>query len=237
MNGTMVLHRSVRTGPLLPTPAGVHSLPVALLGWRRGRGRIRSEARHAEDPGHWIALARRIEQGNREAEADFAQQFYVRVRPFASVHLDWSDAAQDIAQETILAALEALRAGKLREPEKLPAFVLGIARNLINNYKRKQAHSPEVLKDLPDLPARANLDLTALDEQQRAMVRESLKWLNQVDRRILLLTLIEGLTPHEIAPLVGLTPQVVRTRKSRAVKALARDIEAVTRTARQNHVL
>jgi len=40
--------------------------------------------------------------------------------------------------------------------------------------------------------------------------------LNALDRRILLLTLIEGMNPRDIAPIVGLKADVVRTRKARA---------------------
>jgi RNA polymerase sigma-70 factor (ECF subfamily) len=190
-----------------------------------------------DDAGFWVNLVRRIQQGDREAETELARQFYVRVRPMASVQLRWSDAAVDIAQETIVQALEALRAGRLREPEKLPAFVLGIARNLINNHKRKEAQSREVLERPAARPVDADPALARLDEQQRALVRAALARLGPVDRRILLLTLVDDRTPREIAPIVGLTPEVVRTRKSRAVKALADEIEAMTRMPRPDHVL
>ena len=189
-----------------------------------------------DDTGFWVSLVRRIQQGDREAETELARQFYVRVRPMASVQLHWSDAAVDIAQETIVQALEALRAGKIREPEKLPAFVLGIARNLINNHRRKEAQSREILERPPARPVEADPDVARLDEQQRALVRAALRRLGPVDRQILLLTLVEDRTPREIAPIVGLTPEVVRTRKSRAIKALADEIEAVTRMPRPDHV-
>jgi RNA polymerase sigma factor (sigma-70 family) len=209
---------------------------VTLFGKRRQHVPAAPGAASDDDAGFWVSLVRRIQQGDREAEAELARQFYVRVRPMASVQLRWSDAAVDIAQETIVQALEALRAGRLREPEKLPAFVLGIARNLINNHKRKEAQSREVRERPPARPVDADPALTRLDEQQRALVRAALPRLNQVDRRILLLTLIDGRTPREIAPIVGLPPEVVRTRKSRAVKALADEIEAMTRTPRPDHV-
>jgi RNA polymerase sigma-70 factor (ECF subfamily) len=209
---------------------------VTLFGKRREHAPVGLGTVPDDDATFWVSLARKIEQGDREAEAELARQFYVRVRPMASVQLRWSDAAVDIAQETIVEALEALRAGRLREPEKLPAFVLGIARNLINNHKRKEAQSRGVRERPPTRPVDADPALTRLDEQQRTLVRAALARLSSVDRRILLLTLVEDRTPREIAPLVGLTPEVVRTRKSRAVKALADEIEAMTRTPRPDHV-
>jgi DNA-directed RNA polymerase specialized sigma24 family protein len=60
--------------------------------------------------------------------------------------------------------------------------------------------------------------------------------LNALDRRIVLLTLIEGMNPREIAPIVGLKADVVRTRKARAVKEVAGEIERATRTRPQDHI-
>ena len=43
-------------------------------------------------------------------------------------------------------------------------------------------------------------------------------------------TLVEGMKPREIAPRVGLSPELVRTRKSRAVRVLVERVEALSRT-------
>jgi RNA polymerase sigma-70 factor (ECF subfamily) len=196
---------------------------VTLL-WQRRGVPVEHEAA-ARDAACWSSLARRIEQGDREAEAEIAALFHRRVRLLAAVRLHGSDTARDIAQETILAVLQALRAGQVREPDRLPAFVLGIARNLINNHHRTQARSVEVPGDPPEEPAAAEPDLAHLDDERRARVRAALIHLNQLDRRILLLTLVDGLHPREIAPLVHLTPEVVRTRKARAVKAIGEQIK------------
>jgi RNA polymerase sigma factor (sigma-70 family) len=179
---------------------------------------------HAVDPvdggTSWPDLAGRIQQGNPEAESELARQFHHRVLMAASVRLHGSDAAADIAQETILAVLEALRRGRVREPDRLPAFVLGIVRNLINNHCRKQSRNRELQIDQLREPAGAEPREVGLGEERRAQVRRALKHLNPLDRRILLLTLVDGMPPRVIAPIVGLTPELVRTRKSRAVKAV-----------------
>ena len=236
MDARRIPQRSYES-PTGPPPLELHSTTVTLFGKRSERAPVRPGTASDDDTTFWVDLVRKIQQGDREAEAELARQFYLRVRPMASVQLHWSDAAVDIAQETIAKALEALRAGKLRAPEKLPAFVLGIAKNLINNHKRKEAQSREILEHPPDRPAEADPALARLDEEQRALVRAALARLSPVDRRILLLTLVDDRTPREIAPMVGLTPEAVRTRKSRAIKALADEIEAVTRMPCPDHVL
>ena len=193
-----------------------------------------------EDADRWPSLVRRIERGDGSAETELAREFRQRVLTAASVRLNGSDAAEDIAQETLAAVLQALRAGALREPEKLPGFVLGIARNLINNHCRLEARRRGVVADVDELPERAApADAeggAAFDEERRALVRQALAHLKSVDRRIVMLTLVEGMSPREIAPVVGLEPDLVRTRKTRAVRAIGRAIEKLTRKGRSDHL-
>jgi RNA polymerase sigma-70 factor (ECF subfamily) len=49
---------------------------------------------------------------------------------------------------------------------------------------------------------------------------------DRVDREILTLTLFEGLKPGEIARRVGLSPEAVRTRKSRAVQRVIEELRS-----------
>ena len=198
------------------------------------------DAASTGDADRWPSLVRRIERGDGTAETELAREFHQRVLTAASVRLNGSDAAEDIAQETLAAVLQALRAGALREPEKLPGFVLGIARNLINNHCRLEARRRGVVADVDELPERAApADAeggAAFDEERRALVRQALAHLKPVDRRIVMLTLVEGMSPREIAPVVGLEPDLVRTRKTRAVRAIGRAIEKLTRKGRSDHL-
>ena len=193
-----------------------------------------------DDADRWPSLVRRVGLGDADAEAELAREFHPRVLTAASVRLHGSDAANDIAQETMAAVLQALRAGTLREPAKLPGFVLGIARNLINNYCRLEARGRGVVEAVDELPERAApADVeggAAFDEERRALVREALACVKPTDRRIVMLTLVEGMSPREIAPIVGLAPEAVRTRKTRAVKAIGRTIERLTRKRRHDHL-
>lgn len=206
-----------------------------LGGWR-ARAISGSDAAGQDEAALWADLARGVAQGDRAAESELATRFHARVLTMASVRLHGSDAAQDVAQETIVAVLEALRAGRLREPGRLPAFVLSTARNLINNHLRARARSREVPDDPPDVPARPDRGLAGLDAHRRSLVREALGRLKPLDRRILLLTLVEGMTPREIAPLVGLKPEAVRTHKARAARAIAGHIKRLTRRRLLNHI-
>jgi RNA polymerase sigma factor (sigma-70 family) len=56
-------------------------------------------------------------------------------------------------------------------------------------------------------------------------VHQALERLGQEDRNILLMTLVEGCKPGEIAAKLGLSSEVVRTRKVRALKKVTDLIE------------
>lgn len=184
----------------------------------------------------WAELARRVQLGDRDAEAEIARLFHQRVLMLASVRLHGSDAAHDIAQETILAVIEALRAGRLREPDRLAAFVLTIARNRISDHHRKNARRLEVHADAIDPPATGEGSAAAIEDERIALVMKVLDRLAPLDRRILLLTLVEGMTPREIAPIVGLKPDLVRTRKARAVRAVVEELAGMTRIRPPNDI-
>ena len=185
----------------------------------------------------WESLVRRVEQGDRKAEAELADRFYPKVRAMALARLHGAPAAMDITQDTILGVLEALRAGRLREPDRLPAFVLSTARNLINGHQRKEARSREVLRDPPQEPVQNDPTPFEIDDGQRlALVDEALDRLKPLDRRILLLTFVEGMTSREIAPIVGLNPDAVRTRRARAVKVITRRVEEVTQKRGSDYI-
>jgi RNA polymerase sigma-70 factor (ECF subfamily) len=209
---------------------------VTPLGDRLGRAPAEQGASSGADAARWAALAHRIASGDAAAEAEFAALFYQRARMFAAARLRGSDASSDIAQETILAVIQALRAGRLREPYNLPGFVLATAKHLVNNHHRRTARNPEVLGDPPDRPAHAGAQWMDLDAERRALLRAALLRLQPVDRRILVLTLVEGMHPREIAPIVGLKPDVVRTRKSRSLRAVADEVARLTRSGHSGHI-
>jgi len=85
----------------------------------------------------------------------------------------------------------------------------------------------------PETPSSVNFATEAELLEQRRMVREALGRIDPRDRVILLLTLVEGMNPREIAPRVGLSPENVRTRKMRAIRQIAEELHKVSRKKRQ----
>ncbi len=174
-------------------------------------------------------LAHRIRAGDRAAEEEFVGWFSQRIFVMALVRTRDAEAARDLRQDALIALLDALRKGHLREADKLAAFVYGTARNVINNHLRARAQAPARESIDPDtLVATASDGFEAAE--RLALVREAIARLEPNDRTILRMTLTEGLTPSEIGTRLSFTSELVRQRKSRAIKKV---IEAVKRLSRR----
>src|SRR5215469_17837179 len=81
-----------------------------------------------------LSLAQRIFEGDPSAEQELVTTYRRGVLITANARTRDYEAALDLTQDVLVAVLKALREGKLRQPDKLSAFVNGVARNLINNY-------------------------------------------------------------------------------------------------------
>jgi RNA polymerase sigma factor (sigma-70 family) len=170
------------------------------------------------------ALAERIRQGDASAETELVHEFSHRIFVMGVVRTHDREAARELVQDVLMAVIGALRKGQLQDADKLPAFVHGTARNLINNQLRAESQEPP-LESLPEDLAQENVVEQLEDAERGRLVRQALERLGPEDRRILLMTLVEGCKPGEIAAQLGLSSEVVRTRKLRALKKVTDLIE------------
>ena len=180
-------------------------------------------------PEQQVTLVERVRQRDGPAEDELVLLFSERIAFLIRTRTRDPEAARDLTQEVLLAAVLALRNGQLREADRLAAFVYGIARNVINNYLRTRSQLPCEAAVDPEIHPANNSDYFQ-DAERSALVRSAVRVLDRTDRRILLLTLVEGLKPGEIAARLGLTSEVVRTRKSRALKKVTARIKELSRT-------
>src|SRR5688572_26336514 len=179
-------------------------------------------------PEQQSALAARIRSGEPSAEDELVRLFWDRVLFLVRARTRDREAARDVTQDVMWAVVRALRNGHLREAERLTAFVYGTARNLINNHVRTRSRLPR------EEPIDAALHVASMPDpvennERDALVRRALEALDSTDRTILLLTLVEGLKPGEIAVRLGLTSEVVRARKSRALKKTIDHVKKLSR--------
>ena len=175
------------------------------------------------------SLAERIRGHEPSAEEELVSLFSDRVRVMVLARTRDPEVARDLAQDVMLAVVRALRGEQLREPERLAGFVYGTARNVLNNYLRTRSRLPK--EDPIDDALHLAQPPERVDNSERmGLVRRALAFLGSTDRQILLLTLVEGLKPGQIGAQLGMTSEVVRARKSRALK---KTIERVKRQSRR----
>jgi len=136
--------------------------------------------------------------------------YYVALRKLRS-----ASAAEDVRNETLLRVIQALRAGSLRSPEALPAFVLGIARNVVMEEIRKQGRTDEIGDR--DFAAKAAPGL--VDHTVRRAIESTLQRMKPREQDVLRLTYYEDLSKEEISEQLGILPERVRLVKSRALKS------------------
>jgi RNA polymerase sigma-70 factor (ECF subfamily) len=175
------------------------------------------------------AIIDRILAGDRSAEEELIARFQQRVRMYVSVRTSHPDYAEEVTQETMLAAVLALRDGKVREPQYLGSFILGIARNQLADAIRRQARrKTSQLSENFDIPSPSEVRDPELVES----ARREIEALEPGDRRILWLTLIDGFKPGEIAAQLGMSAELVRQRKSRALRKVVERLQPLSRSLR-----
>jgi len=152
-----------------------------------------------------------------------AEHYRERVRLFAMRRLRDSGAAEDVVQDTLKTVLEALRTARIREPAAIAGFAFETARNLCMHRGRSLGREERVLGRLAIVPPAERTDvLTAMiDEERRRAVRAALGALSEGDRRLLVMTYLDGRDSEGIAAELGLSAGAVRVRRHRALKRLA----------------
>ena len=178
------------------------------------------------------ALARRVQAGDAAAETELVER-YSRGVHFLLTELTRDPArADDLHQETFRLVLEKVRAGELREPEKLPGFIRQIARNLFIADYRKAAR-----RGLEDLDSVAPPADPAPDQLAQVLQAEDARLLRQLlaelrperDRLVLFRFYLAGEPKERICADLGLAGSafnVVLHRARHRFKALVEQAAA-----------
>ncbi len=174
---------------------------------------------HAEPE---AALARRIAAaGSRidaEAEAEFYRRLAPRVRLYGRRHLRDDAAADDLTQQVLLMTIEKLRAGELREPERVVSFVFGacrmVTREIRRGAKRREALLEQFGEDL------AIADIAPAPRLDEAKVAACLERLSERERSVVLLSFYEDEPAEQVGAALGLTAGNVRVIRHRALERL-----------------
>jgi RNA polymerase sigma-70 factor (ECF subfamily) len=122
--------------------------------------------------------------------------------------------AEELTQETFLAVLRA--AARYQATALFRTYLYAVGFNILRAYRRKAAFRATFLGEQP--PGREPAIDSAIETQ--ALMRQAVGRLERLDREVLLLREFEQLSYAEIAGLLGLPLNTVRSRLFRARLAL-----------------
>jgi RNA polymerase sigma-70 factor (ECF subfamily) len=164
-------------------------------------------------------LAKRIAAGtDRAAEGELYRRLAPRVRLYGLRHLRDPHAAQDLAQQVLLTTLERLRAGEVREPERIASFVLGMCRMTVLEMRRGAWRREQLLERWGDKAEGYEApESLALDQERLANCLEALA---ERERSVVSLSFLAEQDGDEVGKVLGLTPGNVRVIRHRALGKL-----------------
>jgi RNA polymerase sigma-70 factor (ECF subfamily) len=158
-------------------------------------------------------LASRVTAGDAGAEAELCRRFAPRVRLYGLRHLRDEDAAGDLAQQALMVVLEALRAGRLESPDRLPAFLFGACRNLVLSMRRGERRTLVEYEGEPIVaPAEPGVD--------RHRLASCFDGLPRREQQLLSMSFHEERPIDEIAAALELTAVNARVIRHRAIARL-----------------
>lgn len=152
------------------------------------------------------------------------ETFRERLRIFAARRTrDWA-AAEDVAQEALGRALEAMRAGRIENLAALPGFLFKTALRLCFRRTRSAGREARALQKFgagDEGTAPENPLASLLSAERRSGLQRAFERLEADERRLLEMTYRDELDSEEIGRRLGLSAGAVRVRRHRAVRRLA----------------
>jgi RNA polymerase sigma-70 factor (ECF subfamily) len=163
---------------------------------------------------------------NAEAPADRFRRLFAdterELLAYVLRRVDRGEDAADVVAETFLVAWR--RMDRVPEGDEARLWLYGVARRQLANQRRGELRRSRLAERLrAELPA-AIASARGSEDHRVAAVRAALARLDEEDREILGLSSWEGLTPSEIASVVGLPGVTVRSRLHRARKRLRAEL-------------
>ncbi len=130
-----------------------------------------------------------------------------------------SDETDDLVQEVFLDAYRGL--GSLREPERLKGWLARLALNRARMWGRRAVLERGARARAGQVEAAAAAETPAIErDEERRRLLAAIRELPAETQAVVTLRYLEGRPAPEIAAELGTTPEAVRMRLSRALRAL-----------------
>jgi RNA polymerase sigma factor (sigma-70 family) len=120
----------------------------------------------------------------------------------------------DVVQETLTRFLVAARDGKIQNLEAIGAFVYGVCRNVVSEFRRRNLRSQPMPEVFPESPVQGLPESDAFELRQA--ISHGLDQLSPRDRKVLRAFYLEETPRPEILRQTGLTDENLRVVLFRA---------------------
>jgi len=163
------------------------------------------------------AYVERLRSGDFRTQEHFVTYFSELIQLKLRSRLRTPEAIEDVRQETFARVFDALRrAGAIRQPDRLGAFINSICNNvLLEHYRSKSRdHTDEPDPDLPD-PVTDVLGIVAARQMQEK-VRQILGALSDRDRRLIKAIFLDERDKDEVCAEFGVDRDYLRVLVHRA---------------------
>jgi RNA polymerase sigma-70 factor (ECF subfamily) len=191
-----------------------------------------------------IQLARDLMAGQPEAFDRFVEHFRAKIFQYSWLMCGQREDAEEVSQETLLRVFESFN--QLRQPERVRAWVLRIAKNFCLMKRRRSQFAPTQELSLDEyMPALdrdgghvklqiADWSSQPEDRMLRAELRrvlgQAIAALPDTYRSVVLLRDVEDLSTDETAQVLDLSVDVIKTRLHRARLAIRQELDRYLKT-------
>jgi len=160
----------------------------------------------------------RLQAGDFRTQEHFVAYFSELIQLKLRSRLHSPQAIEDVRQETFTRVFAALRGGKIRQPERLGAFVNSMCNNvLLEHYRASSRDSSLDDEEQQDFPA-TNVDVlgTIAAKQMGEKIREILEEMPERDRRLLREVFLEERDKDAVCSDFGVDREYLRVLLHRA---------------------
>lgn len=171
------------------------------------------------------SLAARLAEGNYEAAAKLVEIYYRQIYWFMRRLGHSSHVSEDLTQEIFMSAWQHI--GQLRGVEALNSWLYRIAVNVSRQYWRRCKLRKTVGMEGIDFAASDESQIeAAVGEEEVGQLREAVVRLPMKLKQAVVLHYMQHLTIAESAEAAEVRPGTLKSRLSRALKALRKQIDA-----------
>lgn len=171
-------------------------------------------------------LVRQTLDGQTAAYEELVRRWSAPVLAFCHARVGSADAAEDLAQESLLRAFRAI--GTLAEPEKFGPWLRGIALRVCLDWLKSRASRQVTFGALAQDPAESVIDGNCGPEQccdraeQLRNLAEQVQALPEEYREVLMLYYHQDATYRDLAETLGVSPATINARLTKARAMLRR---------------